>query len=64
MFIAKLPVWDSDMQCRKQIYFPLMLPHESFAMLYEKDPSTYDVSKTNPADLPSTYRSHVVTREH
>eukprot|EP00959_Pyramimonas_sp_CCMP1952_P007437 155611-Pyramimonas_sp.AAC.1 len=41
-----------------------MLPHEEFARLYEKDPAQYDVSKANPDDLPSTYRSHVVTQAH
>ena len=60
-YVISVPMWCAHTDARVYKDFPLMLPHESFAQNYERQPDEFDVTTVPSDDLPPHYAGHPVT---
>ena len=60
-FTVPVSMYDKELDDRGRLPFPVNLPHEHFAWLYEQDPSDFLVESAD-GDLPDTYWNHPVQR--
>ena len=47
-FVAKVPIWDEQVQKRVRVDFPIRLPEDCIAVDLQLEPDTYDISKIDP----------------